>query len=142
LSGISGIKDLINHLDDRCEKKKILIIDDDPGYIGLLREWLKTDYKVFMSISGEMALEWLSKNQADLILLDFEMPGLNGPEMLSKIRTLESALDTPVVFITGNEEEEVESGTAAGANGFKPDGCIFKTITRDDFLKTIPTYFR
>ena len=140
MSEISGIKNLINNLDARNDKKKILIIDDDPGYIGLLREWLRADYKVFMSTSGEMALEWLSKNQADLILLDFEMPGLNGPEMLAKIKTIDNSANTPVVFITGNEEEEVESGTATGANGFVPDGCIFKTITRGDFLKKIPTF--
>ena len=40
ISGTSGIKDLINKLENRDEQKRILIIDDDPGYISLLRGWL------------------------------------------------------------------------------------------------------
>ena len=55
ISGTSGIRYLINKLENREEQKRILIIDDDPGYISLLRGWLKDDYKVFMSTSGETA---------------------------------------------------------------------------------------
>ena len=86
ISGTSGIKDLINQLENRDEQRRILIIDDDPSYISLLRGWLKDNYKVFMSTSGETALEWLSDNSTDLILLDFEMPDISGPQMLKKIR--------------------------------------------------------
>jgi CheY-like chemotaxis protein len=142
VSGVSGIKDLINHLESGTEKKKILIVDDDPSYIGLIRSWLKDDYKVFMSTSGEMALDWLSKNNADLILLDYEMPDLSGPQMLSKIITGESTKDTPVVYITGNERSEIENCINADVSGAKPDGCIYKTVTRDEMLEAIKSYIR
>ena len=137
MSGLSGIKDLINHLENRDDKKKILIIDDDPGYISLMRGWLKDDYKVFMSTSGEMALEWMSKNTADLILLDFEMPDMSGPEMLTKIKR---SSGTPVVYITGNDGSEIEDSIQADPDGVCPDGCIFKTAGKDEMIKSIASY--
>ena len=141
ISGTSGIKDLINKLENRDEQKRILIIDDDPGYISLLRGWLKDDYKVFMSTSGDMALEWLVENSADLILLDFEMPDINGPQMLRKIRELKTT-DAPVVYITGNELSEVEESINADGSGFKPNGCIFKTTGRDEMLQLVASYLK
>lgn len=137
MSGLSGIKDLINHLENRDDKKKILIIDDDPGYISLLRGWLKDDYKVFMSTSGEMALEWLSANTADLILLDFEMPDISGPEMLGRIK---DCCATPVVYVTGNDSSAVEASIAADPKGLRPDGCIFKTSGKDEIIKAITSF--
>ena len=162
ISGTSGIKDLINKLENRDEQKRILIIDDDPGYISLLRGWLKDDYKVFMSTSGDTALEWLVENSADLILLDFEMPDINGPQMLRKIRELKttaagdssssgdsvsedtagSTSGTPVVYITGNELSEVEESINADGSGFKPNGCIFKTTGRDEMLRLVASYLK
>ena len=141
ISGTSGIKDLINKLENRDEQKRILIIDDDPGYISLLRGWLKDDYKVFMSTSGDMALEWLVENSADLILLDFEMPDINGPQMLRKIRELKTTA-APVVYITGNELSEVEESINADGSGFKPNGCIFKTTGRDEMLRLVASYLK
>ena len=141
ISGTSGIKDLINKLENRDEQKRILIIDDDPGYISLLRGWLKDDYKVFMSTSGDTALEWLVENSADLILLDFEMPDINGPQMLRKIRELKTTA-APVVYITGNELSEVEESINADGSGFKPNGCIFKTTGRDEMLRLVASYLK
>ena len=141
ISGTSGIKDLINKLENRDEQKRILIIDDDPGYISLLRGWLKDDYKVFMSTSGDTALEWLVENSADLILLEFEMPDINGRQMLRKIRELKTT-DAPVVYITGNELSEVEESINADGSGFKPNGCIFKTTGRDEMLRLVASYLK
>ena len=143
----SGIKDLINSLETISEKKKILIIDDDPGYINLIRGWLRDDYKVFMSTSGDMALDWLAGNSTDLILLDFEMPDYKGPEMLARIRESENkkpdnSHHTPIIYITGNESSEIEISIASNENAPKPDGCIFKTIGRDTLLRTIPNYIK
>lgn len=141
ISGTSGIKDLINQLENRDEQRRILIIDDDPGYISLLRGWLKDNYKVFMSTSGETALEWLSDNSTDLILLDFEMPDINGPQMLKKIRESKRS-DAPVVYITGNELSEVEASIRADESFSKPDGCILKTTGRDEMLRLIASYLK
>ena len=141
ISGTSGIKDLINQLENRDEQRRILIIDDDPGYISLLRGWLKDNYKVFMSTSGETALEWLSDNSTDLILLDFEMPDISGPQMLKKIRESKRS-DAPVVYITGNELSEVEASIRPDDSFSKPDGCILKTIGRDEMLRLISSYLK
>ena len=68
-------------------KKSVLIVDDDPQYLTLVREWLKSDYKVSMANSGLQAIKWLGKNKVDLILLDYEMPVTSGPQVLEMLRS-------------------------------------------------------
>ena len=78
-------------------KKSILIVDDDTQYLSLVREWLKGDYKVAMANSGLQAIKWLGKNKADLILLDYEMPITNGPQVLEMLRADSDTSTIPVM---------------------------------------------
>ena len=66
-------------------RKSILIVDDDPQYLTMVREWLKGTYKVAMANSGLQAIKWLGKNKVDLILLDHEMPVTSGPRVLEML---------------------------------------------------------
>ena len=70
---ISTVKDYIKKVSMGEFRKSILVVDDDPNYLAIVREWLKEDYKVFMANSGLQAIKWLGKNSVDLILLDHEM---------------------------------------------------------------------
>lgn len=60
------------------EKKSILVVDDDPMMLKLIKEQLKDTYSVATAINGGIALKFLESKRADLILLDYEMPGENG----------------------------------------------------------------
>ena len=81
-------------------KRNILIIDDDPVYMKMVNEGLKDDFKVTMTISGGQALDWLKENKADLILLDYELPVMPGPQILEKIRSGADTKETPVMILT------------------------------------------
>jgi CheY-like chemotaxis protein len=59
------------------ERKKILIVDDDPMALKVIRSYLKDSYKVYCIRSGEEALKFLSMQIPDVVLLDYMMPGMD-----------------------------------------------------------------
>jgi CheY-like chemotaxis protein len=118
-------------------KKTILIVDDDPSYMGLVREWLKGTYKVAMANSGLQALKWLGKNKADLILLDHEMPVTSGPQVLEMLRSEEETRDIPVMFLTGKSDKQSVMAVVA----LKPEGYFLKNIEKEELLENLERYF-
>lgn len=115
------------------EMKHILIVDDDPIMLRLIKAELKDHYNVATAISGKIALNFLQKRKTDLILLDYEMPEENGPEVLEKIRKSDELKDIPVVFLTGiNEKEKIQVVLS-----MNPQGYLLKPIEYDKLVKTI-----
>ncbi len=117
--------------------KSILIIDDDPTYMGVIRGWLRKYFKVAMVTSGTQALAWLAKNHADLILLDYEMPVVSGPQVLEMLRSEAAFRDIPVFFLTGKSDKESVMKVVA----LKPQNYLLKTITQDDLLAELGKFF-
>ena len=118
-------------------KKSILVVDDDPNYLGLVREWLKGSYKVFMANSGLQAIKWLGKNSVDLILLDHEMPITSGPQVLEMLRADEETKSIPVMFLTGKSDKESVMKVVA----LKPEGYFLKNIQREELLEKLNDFF-
>ncbi len=113
-----------------AEKKKILLVDDDPSYATMVREWIKDDYQVYVVTAGMQAITFLLKKKVDLILLDYEMPVVDGPQVLQMLRQEEDTKDIPVVFLTG-------VGTREGVQRvmeLKPEGYVLKSTTKDNLL--------
>lgn len=89
--------------------KHILLVDDDEDMMRLTERWLtKADYTVSTATSGQGALDLLMRDGArpDLILLDYAMPEMDGPETLKAIRAQEGLREIPVLFRTGKEDED------------------------------------
>ena len=118
-------------------KKTILVVDDDPSYLGLVREWLKDTYKVFMVNSGLQAIKWLGKNKVDLILLDHEMPVTSGPQVLEMLRSDEETRNIPVMFLTGKSDKDSVMEVVA----LKPEGYFLKSIQREELLEKLQEFF-
>ncbi len=95
----------------------ILVVDDTPQNIEILGQLLQPHYKVRVANSGERALKSAHNSpRPDLILLDVMMPGMDGYEVLRRLREDPSTSDIPVIFVTamdGNENEE--HGLSLGA---------------------------
>lgn len=83
------------------ETKHILIVDDDARMLRMMKNFLSKDYHVATAISGRVALKFLEVKHTDLVLLDYEMPGENGSDVLKQIRSNPKLSGTPVVFLTG-----------------------------------------
>lgn len=113
--------------------KRILVIDDDPLMLNVVKSELKNKYQVATAISGKTGLKFLESKTADLILLDYEMPGEDGPAVLEKLRADEITKHIPVVFLTGiNSREKIEKVLA-----MKPHGYLLKPIQHDKLITTI-----
>jgi CheY-like chemotaxis protein len=119
-------------------KRSILIVDDDPNYMSLVREWLKDSYKVSMATSGLRAIKWLgSNNTVDLILLDYEMPVTDGPQVLEMLRADDDTKNIPVMFLTGRDDKESVMAVLA----LNPQGYFLKTIGKDELLNKLKVFF-
>lgn len=118
------------------DRKRVLVIDDDPIMLKLIKEHLHDTYDVATAISGKIAHKFLESKKVNLILLDYEMPDENGPEVLKKIRENEELVDIPVVFLTGVTEREKISEVLK----LKPQGYLLKPIDKEKLLGTIERF--
>ncbi|MCR4865524.1 MAG: response regulator [Lachnospiraceae bacterium] len=134
---VDNVSEMFRKLESGEFRKTILIVDDDPSYLGLVREWLKGTYKVAMANSGLQAIKWLGKNKADLILLDHEMPVTTGPQVLEMLRSEEETKNMPVIFLTGKADKESVMAVVA----LKPEGYFLKTIEREELLAKLKNFF-
>ena len=83
--------------------KKVLVVDDELAYVKLLSEKLSEKYKVFSAANGEKGLEICKKEHPDLILLDINMPVMDGMTMLSELRKDDYGKTVSVIFLTNLE---------------------------------------
>ena len=127
--------------DDEFElqrRKCVLVVDDDLTFLQMMREWLKDTYRVGLANSGTQAVAWLATNKADLILLDYDMPVLDGPKVLEMLNSESISGSTPVMFLTGkNDKKSVEEVIA-----LKPADYLLKSITKDKLLTTLDNFFK
>ncbi len=114
----------------KAEQKHVLIVDDDPSYASMVREWIKGIYRTDIVTAGMQAITFCTRNKVDLVLLDYEMPIVDGPQLLQMLRQDDSTKNIPVVFLTG-------VGTKEGVERvmeLRPDGYVLKSTTRENLL--------
>lgn len=132
LRAMNNKKEIISS-DINIEGKKILIVDDDMLNRMLATFILKKHHIVISEAgNGEEAIQYLSNNLYDLILMDIQMPILNGLQASEKIRK-ELNLSVPIIALTGsNTEDELKSCFNAGMNDY-----LLKPIDETQFIQTI-----
>jgi DNA-binding response OmpR family regulator len=82
---------------------RLLLVDDDPGVLDLLYEYFAGQgYEVEVASSGEVALSAVRAKRPDLVILDIRMPGIDGVEVLRRLRRQDATL--PVIMVTANED--------------------------------------
>ncbi len=118
------------------KKPKILIIDDERFYINVLVELLKDDYQLYIAKSGEQALRRIADNLPDLILLDIMMPAMDGYQTCLQLKELPTAVDIPVIFLTGKTDQAAE----AKAFDYGAVDFISKPIVSSTVLARIKTH--
>ena len=117
--------------------KKILVVDDDPTFGKTIRDWLKDDFQISVVTAGMQAITFLMKKEVDLILLDYEMPVVDGPQVLEMLRSEPATADIPVIFLTGvSSKEQVQRVVS-----LKPAGYVLKNIARADLIQYLRNFF-
>ena len=107
--------------------KKILAVDESPSYRELRQVLQGESYDLSLARIGEEALELLTVQAVDCILLDVHMPGIGGFETCRRIKSSASLRDVPVIlFTSGEDRNSMLEGMSAGA-----DDCISKMAEVD-----------
>ena len=117
--------------------KTLLLVDDDAVMIRTLREGLTTSYKVLPANSGANALKILEKVKPDLILLDYEMPEMNGPQVLEALRGNPNTAEIPVMFLTA----KTDASAIEKIEALKPQGHMLKTLPLAEIKGIIGKFF-
>lgn len=89
--------------------KKILIVDDEPNNLQILRQILNADYSLIFAKNGKEALDAVAKHQPDLVLLDVMMPEMDGYEACQCIKNNPATQSIPVIFVTAMSDVDDES---------------------------------
>jgi putative two-component system response regulator len=89
--------------------KTIFVVDDSNTSLLLAKETLSSHYQVFTTSSGAGMLKLLEKVTPDLILLDIEMPGMDGFEAIQKLKSNSAHKNIPIIFLTNYREDAIET---------------------------------
>lgn len=101
---------------DKLQRYRILVVDDEPANLNLLRQILKQDYDLAFAKSGQDALKTLHEHKPDMVLLDIMMPGIDGYKVCETIKQDPRLSDIPVIFCTAMDDElDEQRGFALGA---------------------------
>ncbi len=104
----------------RLSNSTILIVDDNSQNLKLLGNILKeNNFKIEFATNGLSALDWIKKKHFDLILLDINMPGMNGFEVCTRIRSITTMNHVPIIFLSAEKEREsILKGFELGAQDY------------------------
>lgn len=123
-------------------KNVILVVDDDKTNLSLAQRILGPQYRIAASNSGQAALKYLENHRPDLILLDINMPDMDGFEVMERLRSNAHTKSIPVIFLTADSLAETEvrcfrmGATDFVAKPFVPDillSRVSKTIELDQY---------
>jgi putative two-component system response regulator len=118
--------------------KKILVVDDNLASLKQIGAQLAENYEVSLAKSGALALQICRQEKPDLILLDIEMPEMDGFETIKRLRLNRYLGSIPVIFLTGNHDTETEvQGLQSGARDF-----ITKPVEKNILTHRIELHLR
>ena len=115
------------------KRKRILLVDDEEGIQLLYREEFEEEgYEVESAMNGEEALEKFRNNPPDLVILDINMPGMNGIEVLRQMKEMHP--DLPVILSSAYQEYKQDFGTWAS------EEYIVKSANMDELKAAVHKY--
>lgn len=118
--------------------KRVLIVDDVPSNIDLLKSILAEHYQVQVAKSGQVALDIINRCTPDIVLLDIMMPGMNGFDVCKMLKADAKTADIPVVFLTAiTDAHHEQEGFNVGCVDF-----ITKPITPLTTLSRVATHLK
>jgi len=115
--------------------KLIFVVDDNDSNLTMAATALENDFRILTMPSAKKMFVLLEKKRPDLILLDVEMPEMNGLEAIAKLKENPNYSDIPVIFLTGHDDETIKAQSIeAGAvalviKPFNPD-MLINTINK------------
>lgn len=114
-------------------KYTILVIDDSGLILRNIKDILQNDYDVKIAVSGKLALKMIPEFKPDVILLDYEMPEMNGSQTFDAIRKLPEGADIPIIYLTSVDDRSV----IVELMRKKPTGYLLKPVKQAKLREAI-----
>jgi CheY-like chemotaxis protein len=113
--------------------KHILVVDDEPGIRLLVRKLLEpAGHRVSEAGDGRTALSLVKSDPPDAVLLDLQMPGMNGHQVLAALKA-DKTFHSPVIVLTAQDDfENLDTAMTTGA-----DAYLTKLLTREELLRKL-----
>ena len=140
---VSSYSSASRRVEQSARKGKILVVDDDPYNRDLLVQTLSRDGHILSTAeNGEIALEMISNQAFDLVLLDIQMPGIDGHEVLRLFKGSQETALLPAIMISGLEDIDlVVECIEIGADDYLPKPCNL-TLLRARVCSSLEKKFR
>ncbi len=130
----SAFREFINENANTPARRQILVVDDDTEQLYHIKDQLEEFYDVTCVKTGEAAFRFLAKKKCDLILLDYIMPVIDGPEVLRRIRETKEWADIPIIFLTGVSEKKK---VIKALTELRPQGYLVKPSKKSEIVSKI-----
>ncbi len=117
--------------------RRMLVIEDDPGVCDLVREWVAFagwDFEVLCEHDGVLGLMRLGQVMPEVLLLDLALPGMDGLEVLKRLRAVPELANTRVIVVSGKLDEPM---FRRGLQEVPPDAVLTKPLKEEAFLATL-----
>ena len=111
----------------------ILVVDDDIQTLETLRLYLSDIARVATVLGGRQAIEYVRQYPVDIILLDVDMPIMDGFKTLEQLRNIEECINVPVILVTGKSDKY----TILNSSMMGVDGFLVKPVKQEDLIKKI-----
>lgn len=119
-------------------QKNILIVDDEPTNIAIVAEIFHSQYKIKVATKGDDALKIIKEEKPDLILLDINMPGMNGYDVAQELTSSIETMDIPFIFLTAkNDSHSIVEGLNKGAVDY-----ISKPFSKEELQARVETHLK
>ena len=130
---------ILNDISENFSKitKKILVVDDSGTMLRKIKGWLENKYHLVLANSGARAMKALAIDVPDLVLLDYEMPIVDGKQVLEMMRAEPEYEKIPVIFLTGKSDKQ----SVIDVMALKPEGYILKSQDSMQIIKQIDDFF-
>lgn len=122
----------------QTQKINILVVDDDWGTIDIIKLHLSDIARVTGASSGRQAIQSVTERQPDLILLDIEMPVMDGFKTLGQLRNLKECINVPVIMLTGRKDKySIINSVTMGV-----DGYLVKPVEKDELINKVTEVYQ
>jgi len=136
---VNTIHKIFSNADGKTVKRTVLVVDDDPDIVDVISLCLKDNNLLpEKAYNGNEALDFVKRKHIDLILLDINMPGMNGFEVIKHLKEDKNTCDIPIVVLTGTyiSEDDKKHGLTLGVAKY-----LTKPFSADDLVKEIKGAF-
>ncbi|MBI5872850.1 MAG: response regulator [Candidatus Omnitrophica bacterium] len=136
---VNIVRNIFEKVEGKAGKKTVLVVDDDPDIVDIIAICLKDNHIIpEKAYNGQEALERVKSKTVDLILLDINMPGMNGFEVIKHLKDDKATCDIPIVVLTGTyiSEEDKKHGLTLGVAKY-----LTKPFSGEDLVKEIKGAF-